>query len=41
MIENKTTSIQEMKVLPGKKGWIEVYPEKFTWKISRMMFYKC
>ena len=30
MIENKTTSIQEMKVLQGKKGWIEVHPEKFS-----------
>tara|TARA_B100000927_G_scaffold273394_1_gene251779 strand:- start:571 stop:1002 length:432 start_codon:yes stop_codon:yes gene_type:complete len=35
MIENKTTSIQEMKVLQGKRGWIEVHPEKFSWKISR------
>ena len=35
MVKNKTTSIQEMKVLQGKKGWIEVHPEKFIWKISR------
>ena len=35
MIKNKNTSIQEMKVLQGQKGWIEVHPEKFCWKISR------
>ena len=32
MIKNKNTSIQEMKVLQGQKGWIEVHPENSVGK---------
>ena len=35
MINNKKETLEQIKLIEGKKGWIATYPEKFCWKISR------
>ena len=35
MINNKKETLEQIKMIEGKKGWIETNPEKFCWKISR------
>ena len=35
MIDNKKETLEQIKLIEGKKGWIATYPEKFCWKISR------
>ena len=35
MINNKKETLEQIKLIEGKKGWIETNPEKFCWKISR------
>ena len=35
MINNKKETLEQIKMIEGKKGWIATYPEKFCWKISR------
>ena len=35
MIKNKKETLEQIKMIEGKKGWIETNPEKFCWKISR------